>query len=354
MKSLYTVFLLFFVFATSAQKQNEYPSAPTGTSSDMYFDRLIEDPYQWMENPDDPRLQEWLSQQKKINTKQSRKQVQKESLLRQISTMYSAIDRETIKENLQKEAKKLSKYEFKNDYVSYNRSPDLMYRLRGSKIYKKLIHIKKFQANRDDYAEITGLTISEELDLVAVEMGHGGSDWRDIHFYDLTSGEKLTDTLKNLRSSSQIIWNGNGCYYDKYDEPVKGRKLLDKAIGQTFCYHKMGASQNEDTLLFENPDLTGTDSFSFFTNENDYLFFYHYVYSGEKTFRAISTSKLTQGTSFTLEDFMLYPDNGKTYMDVSAVLGNKIVLKSNWNAPNGKVLLAEVLKPNQTKQSRTK
>lgn len=67
---LLTIFIVLFLQTSFAQKTNKYPHPPKDSSFDTYFDTIINDPYQWMENPKDPRLAEWLDSQEKIKKKE--------------------------------------------------------------------------------------------------------------------------------------------------------------------------------------------------------------------------------------------------------------------------------------------
>ena len=58
------VLLLMFSAAAEAQKVYTYPIAQKDTAFDVYFNKTIEDPYRWMEDPDSPELADWLAKQK--------------------------------------------------------------------------------------------------------------------------------------------------------------------------------------------------------------------------------------------------------------------------------------------------
>ncbi len=346
----YLFFCLFFCglsFCAASQKIYKYPSAPKDSTYDVYFDTTICDPYQWMENPDDPRLEEWLKDQKKINAKQSRNQGRRKILSAQMYTMYSGIENETLDGYIKKDRKNKDKYEFKYSYKNRNRAGDLMCRRQGEEFFRKLVKIRKFQKDRHDHAECTAYYVSDSLDIAAIEISHNGSDWRQIYFFDLLSRQQLPDTLLHLRGSSNIIWDGNGFYYDRYNAPKKGREFLDKAVGQTLCYHKMGTPQEDDKILLQNPDTTGTDLFSFYRMGKGRLFINHYLYSKSKVYRALGWAYLNQGRSFFIDDFIIYPNDETIDLDVEVAFGDTVILKSNWNSPNGKVLMANVKNRNE-------
>lgn len=339
-KILLAVFLVFNQWASYAQKTYAYPNTPKDTIVDVYFDTSISDPYQWMENPNDPRLIEWFEAQKKITKKEGNKHIKIWTLQAQLVSLFNDVEKKTIEDYVENNNKFRSKYKFDYVYRRYDRSPDLRYRVRDGGNYHSLVKRKNFQHGKDDNVTITKRFVNEDYDIVAIEMSHNGSDWREVYFFDLINGQQLPDTLKHLRIGSQIIWHGRNIYYDRFDKPNKERLHLDKATGQKLYYHKVGTPQSSDSLLFQNPDTTGTNSFRYFEFD-DKLFFYHfYKYKG-KLLRALSVDNFNPETFF-LRNFLIYPSGDSISLLIEEVFGDSVILKTNWNAPNGRVLLSSI------------
>jgi prolyl oligopeptidase len=334
--------LTFSINILNAQKTYEYPVAPKDSTKNVYFDSTIYDPYQWMENPTDPRLLTWLETQKKITTKQGHKQTNKDVLHAQLSSMYHDLKLERNEEYVKKETKTQNKYEFEYTPSENDRTPDLHYRKKGESNYRFLVKIKDFRNGKNDNVVITNTEINSKQTVIAVQMSHSGSDWRDTYFFNLESGKKLPDTLKNMRVGSQIIWHENGVYYDRYNEPKAGRSLLDRAKGQTVYYHKLGTSQSDDLKLFQNPDTTGTYDFTYFKKDSSKLFFHHFIKSKGKIYKAISYATLNEDKSFFLKNFLIYPNSDSINFNIEVLIGDTVFLKTTWKAPNGKIMLANI------------
>ena len=339
--------LLSVVFFVNAQKTFNYPETPKDTFADVYFNEKVEDPYQWMENPNDPRLEGWLDSQQKFTNKQHKKYVNMWALKSQLSTMYYAT-RAKDKKTYQEKADSLkSKYQFKHVSTSSKRSSDLMYRLRGDKNYKKLVNLKDFRLDKDDNVSIRNRYVNEDFNLVAIEFSHNGSDWTEAYFFDLLTGERLSDKLENLRGYG-LIWDKRDVIYNTFEKPAEGRELLDKAKGQKLFYHKLGNKQSEDKMLYQNPDVTGTNSFRYF-KLNDKVFFYHYYTVRGKTVKALSVAYITP-ESFYLSNFLLYPNSDSIYVSIEESQGDTVFLKTNWEAANGRVLQADITQLNKVSE----
>jgi len=348
LKNLLNILFVFSCIFASAQKLYKYAPTSKGPTINHYFDSAIYDPYQWMENPNDPRLQDWLETQKNFTEKQGNKASHFWTLRTQIATMYTQSSEELKEGYIGKKDQYKSKYEFKTNYTNYSKTPDLLYRLRGrGDNYKLLIRIKDFRHEKGENVVVTNQIVDEESDIVAIEMSRSGGDWREVYFFDLIQGKQLLDTLKHLRIGSHIIWNKNGVYYDRYDKPEEGRELLNIAKGQALYYHKLGTPQAEDKLLYKNPDESGTNYFRYANMNDEKLFFHHLYYSKEKTYKALSSATLNGGESFVLKHFLIYPNEETIAFGIEALFGDTVILYTNWNAPNGKVLASNINEVNK-------
>jgi len=344
-----SLFITIILFTTIAhgQKVYDYPIAPKDSSVNTYFESTIADPYQWMENPTDPRLLTWLEAQKKITRKQGRQQINKSTLQAQVASMFVDVREEKIEGYVDKVEKEEDKYEFKFEYDSYKRVPDLLYRKTDDGNFQYLVRIKDFRKTKSDNLIITDKTMNPKQDLIAVEMSHNGSDWREIRFFNLESGKVLPDTLQYLRGNSQVIWDDEGVYYDRYNKPRAGMEHLDMARGQALYYHKIGTPQAEDLILYQNPDTTGTNDFSYFKQDSTKLFFYHFYKSRGKNYKALSYATINKDKSFFLNNFLVYPNSDSISFQIEELFGDTVILKTTWDAPNGKLMKANINQRNK-------
>lgn len=345
-----SVFLMLFLQVTlnsQAQQPFFYPQAPTDTTTNIYFGIQVKDPYQWMENPDDGRLQPWLELQQDFTRKIARNQTHKWSLREQIGKMYYYEKERSLVDAQEKDERQKSKYIFEFKTRRYNRTPDLLFKKRGATNFRRLIDIRDFQRNKADNVQITDRMVNEEYDLVAIELAHNGGDWREVYFFDLISGKQLPDTLLHLRTGSKLIWHGKGVYYDRYQKPESGQELLQTAKGQELYYHKLGSRQAEDIRLYQNPDTSGANAFRYQKMGENRMFFKHFYLSNGKVYKALSYAQLAEGESFLLRNFLVYPNNDSINFQLEAYTGDTVYLKTSWNAPNGKLMTANINQQNK-------
>ena len=343
-----TQFLLLFIIATPtafAQKSFEYVSAPKDNTEDIYFDTTISDPYQWMENPQDPRLQVWLEEQEKFTNKIKSKYLKTFDLKAQISAMYYGIKNKEVDRFTEKDSEFNSKYEFEYKVQSSNSNPNLLFRLRDQGNFMTLVDTKSFMKSKDDNILIRDYFVNEDYDMLAVTLSHRGGDWMELYFYNLKNGRQIPNSLKNLRIGSHVIWDEMNVYYDAFAAPKAGRELLDRAEGQKLYYHKFGDTQDKDVALLTSLDSSGVNNFTY-KEIGDQLFFYKLFEHKGKKYNALAVSE-KDSTALNLKNFLVYPRGEDIAMTVEEAFGDKVLLQTDWGAPNGRVLLSDLNKPNQ-------
>lgn len=337
-KLLLTLSFVLVFSASFSQKTNEYPSAPKDSIMDIYFNTPVSDPYQWMENPDDPRLAIWLEEQKLLTKKTKNKQALKSTLLAQINSLFFDTNKQESKSFVKE--KQNRKYVFNYKYNFYDETPDIQYSKRNSIFYKTLAKSKDFQLSKKDKVYFTKYYVNEEKDLVALMVQHYGSDWRDVCFFDLTTGRQLLDTLKYMMVGDPIIWNDSCVYYSRYNKPNPGREYLDKPNGQKLFYHKLGTPVSKDLLVYQNPDTSGTSRFSY-SQTGDKLIIDHYYFHQGKAYRSLSYTFINNHST-TFKPFLIYPNVDSIEVSIEDMFGDTAIIATNWAAPNGRILLANI------------
>ncbi|WMN11471.1 prolyl oligopeptidase family serine peptidase [Marivirga salinae] len=349
----YTLFLAFYFFiyiSVIAQKTYDYPNAPKSDHVDVYHGEEIADPYQWMENPDDPRLVEWLKEQNKLSEKQKRKQTHYWHLEEQVGKLYWGQKTE-FTEDYEEEPELHSKYTFRYDFNRKYDAADVLYKIRDSRHnYKKLVDISDFNNNGETPHKVTSIISSEDHDLALVLLSKGGSDWREGYFYNLATGEKYPDTLKNVRNGSHFAWHKRGVFYDRYDQPKEGRELLDVPVGQALYYHELGTNQSQDKFIYQNSDASGARSFSYYLLDDEHIVLNHYYNIRGEFYSALSTAKINLNSSFLLKNFLLFPEDSESFFKVEAIdESDTTYIRTNLDAANGKIMKTSIHSRNQLK-----
>jgi prolyl oligopeptidase len=160
---------------------------------------------------------------------------------------------------------------------------------------------------------------------------------------EVDSRQKLSDEIQWSKASG-VAWQGNGFYYSRYPEPEKGKELSSKNEFQTVYFHKVGTPQSEDVVIYE--DKANPQRF-------------HNVGTTEDERFAILTiserGKGKQGNALYYKD--LSKDETKFSPIISEIsndsygvienVDDKFLIRTNRNAPNGKVVLVDPKNPDE-------
>lgn len=178
----------------------------------------------------------------------------------------------------------------------------------------------------DGTASLSGIAISKDAKYLAYSINRAGSDWSEIFVMEIESGKKLTDEIKWVKFSD-IAWKDDGFYYSAYDAPQKGgSELSNKNEYHKIFYHKLGANQSTDALVYEDK-LHPLRTFSTATTEDQKLLL---VYGSESTSgTAIMVKELDEPNS----KFITIVDNFENNYGVIHNEGNKLFVVTDYEAP---------------------
>ncbi|MDG1296201.1 MAG: prolyl oligopeptidase family serine peptidase [Saprospiraceae bacterium] len=349
------ILLLIFVgsFHLQAQKKFDYPFTPKEDSIDIYFNEVIKDPYQWMENPEDIRLQSWLDEQELVTKSFEKKYggLDKYADLyfwsrrildvkeKKVDIVVTSGDSDSDKLNLDE------MYKFEYRVNSYERAPDLYYKLFKGGFYKKLVDIKELETEFEAKIDIDFYEVNKKEKLIAVVLQPNGTDWRKVVFYDLDSGNRIEDLLDHLRAGSRVLWRNKGLYYDRYDEPSIGKELLETSKGQRLCFHQLGNAQETDEVLYRMSPNANGKNFNFFRKKSK-LFISQPIKRGNAEFTVYSVTEFNADT-FRLRNLLTMPNKEGLEFTIAEVDNQYLYFRTNWAAPNQRIVRLDLINPKQ-------
>jgi prolyl oligopeptidase len=221
-----------------------YPSARKSDQTDDYHGVKVADPYRWLEDLDSEETRNWVEAENKLT----------------FGYLNEIPGREKIKQRLTK----LWNYErygvpFKegnNYFYSHNSG------LQNQSVYftvtslsgEPRMLIDPNTLSTDGTVALSGLSVSHDGKLLAYSLSASGSDWQEWKVRDVESGKDLNDDLKWVKFSG-ASWtpDGKGFFYSRYDEP-KENSLKSTNYFQKLYYHRLGAPQSDDSLVYERSD----------------------------------------------------------------------------------------------------
>jgi prolyl oligopeptidase len=313
-------------------KPNNYPPARKSDQIDDYHGTKVADPYRWLEDLDSPETRNWVEAENKLS----------------FGFLASIPARNTIKERLTK----LWNYEkygipFKegNRYF-YTRNSGLqnqavLYTVTGLDAQPQLV-LDPNTLSADGTVAVSGMQVSPDGKLLAYSLSASGSDWQEWKVRDVETTKDLSDDLKWVKFSG-VSWtrDGKGFFYSRYDEP-KADMLKGTNYFQKVYYHQLGADQNQDVLVFEQPDQKDWLFGGYVTEDGNYLIIT--VFQGTDVKSRIYYKDLKSKDSGVVK---LLDDFDAAYSFIGNE-GSRFWFQTDLQAPRGKVIEIDTTKPDRT------
>src|SRR6185503_12027116 len=100
----------------------------------------------------------------------------------------------------------------------------------------------------DGTVALTGTAPTQDGALLGYSLSRSGSDRQEIYVRDVTTG-------KVLAKFTAIIWTPDkaGFYYTRFPQPGSVPAGDENYFAKVY-FHRLGESQDKDTLVFETPD----------------------------------------------------------------------------------------------------
>ena len=317
--------------ACSGQKALEYPTPPTDlTVTDVYFDQTVADPYRPLENDTAPATLEWVKAENALT----------ESYLSQIPFRNKIRERLTKLVDYKKTGLpsiwKDGKYYFFENNGLQNQS--VLYRADKLDVTPE-VFLDPNTLSDDGTVALNSLSTSNDgAKYTAYIISRSGSDWNEIYVMETESKKLLGDHIEWAKFT-QASWDGDGFYYSAYPKPEAGKEFSNSNEGHQIYYHKVGTSQDEDKLIYEDKNHPLHFHTAYVPESENYLFVYG---SGEGNGNSIIFKDLKKGGDWqTLEPTQDYD------MNIVEVIDDKAYILTNWNAPKNRLMVADLKKPSK-------
>jgi prolyl oligopeptidase len=358
MTKLRTLFAVLFVaaalslpFLQRSSAQSMAPSGSTGTRMstndpklvypitkkveqvDDYFGTKVYDPYRWLEDETSPETKAWVDEQNRLT--------------------FSYLDKIPFREKLKVRLTELYNYPrigapfHYGDTYFFTKNDGLqnqsVYYIQKGVNGKAEVFLDPNKFSADGTSVLSAFSPSKDAKYLAYGISQGGSDWVTLKVMDIGTRNDLTDEIKWMKSSG-VSWAGDGFYYSRYPEPAKGYELSSKNEFHTVYFHKVGTPQSSDVLVYE--DKANPQRFhNVDTTEDERFLILSVSERGKgKQGNALFYKDLSKGET---EFSPIVADIGNDTFGVIDNVGDKFLIRTNKNAPNGRVVLVDPKNPDE-------
>lgn len=141
---------------------------------------------------------------------------------------------------------------------------------------------------------------------------------------------------------SEIKWKGNGFYYCRYSSLEKDKPLTSLLVNPCLYYHRMGTSQEKDSLIFEYPKnmVFGTINFDVLEDER-FLILYHVISVKNKSYNQVSFWDFKDSQQLRFKALLSYPVGKENSFHVIGFLNGKFLVYSDQDSPRGRIISFE-------------
>ena len=318
-----------------------YPLAKKDTITTNYFGTKVSDPYRWMEDPSSDERREWVAEENKLTKDYLSKLENKYLIFNQIKDKRYVDFGSIIKSG---------KFYFDRWFDEISNSVILYIKsnYKDDESAQGIVFTADYKKDKNDVVNIEDFEVSKDNKHFAFELSHRGSDWREIHVKSINFLNRFKDEGDVLKwvKFSNIAWAGDGFYYCRYPEESVANELTGELLNQAIYYHKLGQQQSEDKLIFNDP-TNPKETFDFdIVGDGRYLIIYSKKVIKNKTFNLVSCATLNNPEDAKPELLMASPYS----YSIVEVYKNRLLAKTNENAPNGKLVFLDIDAPNQSEE----
>ncbi|NOT52676.1 MAG: S9 family peptidase [Chitinophagaceae bacterium] len=335
MKKLFSlIFLLSFSLLLKAQLV--YPETKKENLVEDYHGVKIADPYRWLEDDKSKETGEWVTEQNKVT--------------------FGYLDKIPYRADWLKRLEEINNYpkysspSKKNEYYYFSKNDGLqnqsiVYRQKGLDGKPEIVlDPNKFSATGT--TSLATFSLSKDGRYAVVGKSAGGSDWRTFFVMDMKTLQYLPDSLAWVKVSG-AQWKGDGFYYSRYPAPENGTELSTKNEDHRVYYHKVGTSQEQDVLVYQDP-ANPQRFHTVFTSEDERYVFLNISDRGKGKDGNALWYMDTKATGSDDQVFKpIIKEAGDFDYSFIDDIDGKFLMSTNDGAKNQKIVLVDPLHPDQ-------
>ncbi len=314
----------------------QYPTARRDPTMNDYFGVKVPAPYQWMENLNDPEVNRWVEEENTLT----------QSYLDNVPIRAWIKTRLTSLWNYAREG---APRQVAGGRVFFDKNSGLQ---NQSVVYvqdtpasapRELLDPNVLSPNGS--LALLGWQPAPRGVYLAYNLSQGGSDWMTVRVRDVESGKDLPDSVQWVKFSD-IAWteDGKGFFYSRYPAPPNGEAISQRVQNQKLYYHRLGTSQDADTLIYERPDLPDWTIGGEVSEDGRCLFIYleNGTAPQNELFYADLGNPLLPSISGTIRP--LYTRNDAEYIVVGHE-GKTLFIQTTLNAPRRRIVAGDIDQP---------
>jgi len=325
--------LVAFQLSAVAQDALKYPATRKVDHADTYHGTTVPDPYRWLEDDNSAETAEWVKAQNAVT--------------------FAYLEKIPFRAQLKARLEKL--YDYPKYSAPFRKGPYFFFSKNEGLQNQSVLYLQRgFDAppevlidpntwSDDGTVRLTTFAASKDARYAVYGVSRSGSDWQEFHVMEVATKRILPETIEWVKVSG-ASWRGDGFYYSRYPAPEKGHELSTRNEDHRVYFHKLGTSQSADELVYQDP--ANPQRFHGVSTTEDERFAVLTVSERGKGKQgnALYVRDLSKGeTAFT----PVVGTIGDSTFGVVDNVGDKLIVRTNHGAPNGRVVLVDPKRPEE-------
>ena len=317
--------------AALVAQQLQYPAARKIDHVDTYHGTTVADPYRWLEDDNSADTAAWVEAENKVT--------------------FPYLERIPYRKQMEARVKQL------NDYAKYSapshKGPYVFFSKNEGLQNQSVLYIQKGMDGTpevlidpnawaaDGTVRLGAFAPSKDAKYAVYGISRSGSDWQEYRVMELATKKTLSDSLEWVKVSA-VAWQGDGFYYSRYPAPDKGKEKASINENHQVFYHRIGTPQSDDMKVFVDADHPQRFH-TLVTTEDERFALLSVSDRGQgKDGNALYARDLSKGER---EFTPVIPTIGNESFGVIDNVGDKLLIETNHNAPNWRVILVDPKQP---------
>ena len=314
-----------------AQQSLQYPPTRKVDHVDTYHGVTVPDPYRWLEDETSAETAAWIDAQNRIT--------------------FPYLERIPYRQQFQARVKQL------NDYAKYSapsqKGPYVFFSKNEGLQNQSVLFMQKGFAGRpevlidpnawseDGTVRLAAFAPSKDAKYAVYGMSRSGSDWQEYHVMELATKKTLADKIEWVKVSN-VAWQGDGFYYSRYPAPSAGREKASINENHQVYFHRLGTPQSEDAVVYEDRDNPQRFHVLETTEDERFAVLSISERGKGKDGNALLARDLSKGERTFTPVIAAIGDDSYSVVDN---VGDKLLVQTNRNAPNWRVVLIDPKHP---------
>ncbi|MFC2172519.1 prolyl oligopeptidase family protein [Acidobacteriota bacterium] len=308
----------------------QYPETRTVDHVDHYHGIDVPDPYRWLEDINSNETRVWTEAQNSLT----------HSYLDALPSRRRFKERITELWNYEKFGvpfKRGGRYFMTRNDGLQNQS--VLYTVKSLEDEPRVL-LDPNTLSEDGTIALSGHAVSEDGKYFAYGLARSGSDWQEWKVLEVETGKDLPDKIKWVKfSKASWTHDSKGFFYSRYDEPVEGEKYKGANYYHKLYYHRLGTSQEQDVLVYENKDQKEWGFGGTVTEDGAYLIIN--IWEGTREENLIYYRNLKRKDSKIVKLITGW-DANYSFIDNK---GSVFYFKTDFQAPRAKVIAIDIRRP---------